>query len=186
MGTSEPGVQVAISALFQRLSRFEAVRPQLHCIRQGPQSLRQRLRRAFAGVGGGFELGAIGRPIEHVVDLVSHEPRGHITVNVREPDRGLRKGAVSLHAITQDQPRKQPGNQVTRLFDSAAQAPGPQDRIHQFELLAGGVRRRSSAESLEPPACIAKRSGHESPPLVTIGAQGLTLRQHILAPMPRG
>ena len=72
-----------------------------------------------------------------------------------------------------------------RSLDSAiaaAQPPGLQDRVHEFNLLLDSLGRLAAAESPHPSACIAKGPRQESPPLIAIGPQRLALRQHVLVP----
>ena len=87
-----------------------------------------------------------------------------------------------LGPVAQAQPRAQPADQVPRFLDLPPQAPRLQDGVHQLERLPDGAGHRPSAEPRELPARGAERTGQEAPPLVAVGAQGLTLREHVLVP----
>ncbi|MCY4645369.1 MAG: hypothetical protein OXE73_00565 [Gammaproteobacteria bacterium] len=120
--------------------------------------------------------------VQQVVHLVAHEPCGLVPVKLHQPRRGLREGAVLLGPVAQAQPRAQPADQVPRFLDLPPQTPRLQDGVHQLELLPDGAGHLPSAEPREPPARGAERTGQEAPPLAAVGAQGLTLREHVLVP----
>ncbi|MDE0073461.1 MAG: hypothetical protein OXR82_10230 [Gammaproteobacteria bacterium] len=126
--------------------------------------------------------GAPKQSVQQVVYFVSHEPRGLIAVKLHQPRRGLSKRAVPFHALAQAQPRKQPADQASRFLDFPPLALRLQDGIHQLHLLPDGAGHLTAAESREPPARGPEPPGQEAPPLAPVGAQGLTLRQHVLVP----